>query len=412
MGESLLEKEAGDRCPARSRDRAPLLWRTVCAWLSLELVIVFVAPLCVPKTWYLSWYLRSKSVRATRDFLEGRALLVPDDVAGWRNKTCVAHGNWVIDEEGSRFAHDRAGRAGKPLRVMLLGSSIINGGTGVRNDQTISAYLENDRVEALNFGTMLYQLDQVLLRYRSEWYEYRAKEVIVGLDSASPEGLGNLYLPFLFRDEKNMPFLKPRFELSGGSLRLVPVRPGRQLARIPDDPELLEFLEKHDVFYHRFDDYRRTGFSPLAACYRLLSSKLSALRKYLRPGDERSGLLFALMREMVTAAREHGARVTFVMLPRRGEVPGRGADRVLPDAYSLLLRMIGSKGFAVVDGRRALLSSHKPVSELFHRDGVHYSPAANEVIARALASAIEKGHSGEENDAGQSAHGAPHCPAG
>ena len=105
---------------------------------------------------------------ATRKFLVGNAFFVPDKVAGWRNKPNVAIRNWVTDARGCRFAHQQLGLAKKPMRMMMLGSSMVNGGTGVRNDQTISAYLEDDRVEVLNFGTMMYSMDQCLLRYRAE----------------------------------------------------------------------------------------------------------------------------------------------------------------------------------------------------------------------------------------------------
>ncbi len=268
----------------------------------------------------------------------------------------------------------------------------MNGGTGVRNDQTISAYLEDNQVEALNFGTMLYSIDQCLLRYRCELYKYGARKVIVGLDSGPTESLRNVYVPFRMRDETNMPYLKPRFELIGGSLKLVPVDPELQLAGVPRSRELLTFLRKHDDFYRYFSDYCRTGFSPLAASYQFLFYKASNLFSYFLPEAGRNDLLLALMDEMVTEARKHGAEVVFVMLPIRTDLDERGVRRFLPDAYARTLRIVQSRNFVVVDGRRALLSSNGPVSRLFHEDGIHYGPAANKVIADALRTVVKTGY--------------------
>jgi len=326
---------------------------------------------------------------ATHKFLDGKAVLVPDKIAGWRTKPGVAIRNWITDTQGSRFAHQQLGLAKKPLRIMMLGSSMVNGGTAVRNDQTISAYLEDDQVEVLNFGTMMYSIDQCLLRYRAELYKYGARELIVGIESGPTDGLKNLYVPFRMRDEANMPFLKPRFELSGGSLKLVPVDPELQLAGVPRSRELLEFLAKHDDFYPHFSNYCRTGFSPLAACYKFLAYKASNLSSYFMPEKGRNDLLLALMAEMVKEGRKHGAEVIFVALPVQTDLAERGVHRFLPDAYARTLRIIQSRDFVVVDGRRALLSSNQPASQLLSEDGIHYKPTANKVIADALRTIVK-----------------------
>ena len=371
------------------RRKAPLLFRAICIWLALELAIAFIGPLCIPKSQYLSWYLGSGAVRATHEFLDGEAFLVPDKIAGWRNKPGVAIKNWILDTQGSRCAHRQPGSVKKSLRIMILGSSLMNGGTGVRNDQTISAYLEDNQVEALNFGTMIYSLDQCLLRYRSELYKYGARKVIVGVDSVPTEGLKNMYVPFRMREETNMPYLKPRFELSGGSLKLVSVDPEAQLAGVPQSRELLEFLRKHDDFYPHFSNYCRTGFSPLAAWYQFLFYKVSNLSRYFLPEEGGNDLLLALMDQIVAEARKHGAEVIFVALPVQADFGRGGIRRFLPDAYARTLRTIRSRNFVVVDARRVLLSSNEPVSQLFGEDGIHYRPAANKAIADALRTIVK-----------------------
>jgi poly-D-alanine transfer protein DltD len=99
------------------------------------------------------------------------------------------------------------------------------------------------------------------------------------------------------------------------------------------------------------------------------------------------------MDEMVREARKHGAEVVFVMLPVKADLAGQeGVRRFLPDVYARTLRIVQSRNFVVVDGRRALLSSKEPVSQFFHEDGIHYRPAANKVIADALRPIVNTGY--------------------
>ena len=48
--------------------------------------------------------------------------------------------------------------------------------------------------------------------------------------------------------------------------------------------------------------------------------------------------------------------------------------------------------FVVVDGRRALLSSNEPLSQLFNEGGTRYRPTANKVIADVLRTAVKTRH--------------------
>ena len=120
---------------------------------------------------------------STREFLDGDHLLLPDDVVGWSNRPDVAEGNWQIDSLGSRSSHPATALPGKAVRVLFLGSSMINGGTRVTNRETVAAFTEDADIEALNFGTMMYSLDQVLLSYTEKLEYLGADVIVVGLDA-------------------------------------------------------------------------------------------------------------------------------------------------------------------------------------------------------------------------------------
>jgi hypothetical protein len=362
----------------------PLLSRTVCVWLFIELIGIFILPVCIPRTSYLSWYLGPQAIEATHKFLRGDASLVPDKNSGWRNKPNFAKGNWVIDASGGRSTLQKRLEPFKGTRVIMLGNSMVNGGMHVSNNETISAFLETKDIEVLNFGTMVYSLDQCLLSYRYSLYKYNANLVIVGLDLGSIEGLLNHYIPFRVRDEKNMPYLKPRFELINGSMQLISISPESQLANIPDSPELLEFLEKHDQFYYYFRGYCRMGLFPLTASIRAIYRKMASLYEYLVADKGKDNLLLAVMDDMVYAARTHDAQVVFIMMPHQDDFTKTSIHRFFPDTYARMFHLIESRGFSVVDIRRVFLMSNQSASQLFHEDGTHYTPLANHLIARVL----------------------------
>jgi len=261
---------------------------------------------------------------------------------------------------------------------------MVNGGTHVKNNETISGYFEGGDVEALNFGTMMYSMDQCLLSYRHDLHKYQAKVVVVGLDLSSIGGLNNDYIPLRMREERNMPYLKPRYELTDGKLRLIPVHPEIQLARVPNNPELFDFLRKNDHYYDYFSGYCRMGLFPLSAFIRFAYHRVHKLCNYFIPDSETEDLLLAVMDNIVQTAREHGACVIFIMMPSEKEYSRRGIQSILPDLYSRALHIIRSGEFNVIDARQVLLLSRQPTAELFHEDGVHYKPLANRLIAQAL----------------------------
>src|SRR5262249_15875247 len=150
----------------------------------------------------------------------------------------------------------------------------INGGNHVQNDETISAYLEDPQIEAINLGTMLYTLDQSFLAYRDRFHEYEANVVLVGIDSEPVAGLQHDYVPLRFPAEANMPYLKPRFAMRDGELSLVPVHPREMLAEALRSPAgFLDFLSGNDSFYFEFETFERFGLLPLSGGLRYFYSR-------------------------------------------------------------------------------------------------------------------------------------------
>ena len=363
---------------------APLLSRILLIWLILEVAGCLVVPSFIPRSWYLSWYLGKKAREGTHRFLKGEAYLIPDEWCGWKNKPNANKENWIIDEHGARSTHLFKTQPVKSTRAVFLGSSMINGGMHISNNETISAFLETEDIEALNFGTMMYSADQCLQAYRHRLHRYNARVVFVGLDDVPTAPLKNLYIPLLMPQEKNMPYLKPRFELDGGSLRFINPPAEALLSRVPNSPALLQLLSMHDSFYTRFETYCRLGLMPLSAMSRFTYYKLINLLNYFRHDSEEDQLLAAVMNEMVREAEKHGAQVIFLTLPHQRTCIRPGIYRLLPDLYQDLVNKIRYQAFDVVDVREVFYKSGQPFDQLFMADGQHYTPLANRIIAEAL----------------------------
>jgi hypothetical protein len=363
---------------------APLLLRILLIWLILEVAGCLVVPSFIPRSWYLSWYLGKKGREETHRFLKGEAYLIPDEWCGWKNKPNANRENWIIDEHGARSTHLFTTQPAKSTRVVFLGSSMINGGMHISNNETISAFLETDDIEALNFGTMMYSVDQCLQAYRHRLHRYNARVVFVGLDGVPTAPLKNLYLPFRMQKEENMPYLKPRFELDGGSLRFINTPVEALLSRVPNSPVLLQFLSGHDSFYPQFETYCRFNLMPLSAMTRFTYYKLINLLNYFRHDLEGDQLLVAVMNEMVREAEKHGAQGIFLTLPTRRTCTRPGIYRFLPDVYQYYVNKLKNQGFNVVDIREIFYKCGQPFNQLFTADEVHYTPLANRIIAKAL----------------------------
>ena len=118
---------------------ASLLFSTSLLVLVIELIAITVVPMVIPDHIYLRAYLNDIAERNTEEILtDTDQFLIYDDVTGWRNRPNSGKGKWSIDQYGSRTNHPFTVEPSKPLRVLFLGSSLVNGGVNIIADQTAS----------------------------------------------------------------------------------------------------------------------------------------------------------------------------------------------------------------------------------------------------------------------------------
>ncbi len=372
------------------KERAPLLYRIFVFYFAAEFLTIFIIPFILPETTYLSLYLSNKAKEKTRLFFKNENSLIPDELAGWKNRPGMSRKNWVIDQHGSRATHDFSFQKQKPVRVMFLGSSMINGGTRITNKETISAYLEDAQIETLNFGTMMYSLDQVLLTYQDRLHRFNPDIIVVGIDIEPIAGLKNHYIPFRMPAEENVPYIKPRFELHSEKLNLIRVSAQRMLENIPENEALISFLSENDAFYYKFSSFCHMGMLPGSSGVRYIYLKTHRLLRYFKSDPQGELLLKAIVKQIRLEAKKHGASALFLMNTDETTLLQSGIHGYLKDLYEHELSLLKSSGARLIDVRAIFRESRMGSSALFDPDHSHYSAKGNKVIAEALKKEIHK----------------------
>lgn len=361
--------------------QAPLLSWSFGLLVVVELGALLLLPLLVDDGTYLSWYLTESAEESTESFLQGDHLLTPDSAVGWRSTPLRSVGLWETDSLGARSTGRGEWWDPEVLRVLALGSSVTNGGSGVSNQETITAFLETDRLRTLNFGTMLYGADQARMLYRSRLRALDADVVVLGLDGDPVGALVNTFVPLRRPWETNMPFVKPRYVLVGDELEKVTLSP-RVLLRRDARQELADSVAAHDGFYTRFRRFKHLQQTPLLAGLDWGLSRVFNRLGVFQGGEteRRERLLLAILHGLRDDVERDGARLVILAMP-----PGVGD----PEAdYHRRVRDWRDAGFRVVDGQSAFTGSGRPRGDLFHPDGVHLTPEGNAVLAAALGNAL------------------------
>ena len=352
--------------------------------MGVELGAAFLLPLAVPGERYLDRFQPARADSSVATFLRGEHTLLPDSTVGWRSAPLAREGSWRTDARGARATGRWEWGDPAALNVLFSGSSLINGGTTISNDETISAALEGPWIRTLDFGTMLYGVDQTLLDYRTRLRAFRPDVLVVGVDLDALAPIQNVWVPLRHPDEVLMPFVKPRFRLAGDSLELVPVDPWGLLP-LEERERLLRHIREEDGLVGRLDEFARFRQTPLMALalrvYRGIVSRVAPAT-----GDPREHLLLdRILEELRRTLEADGVRLVVLATP-----PGRSATGAELEVVRSRIERWRGAGFQVVDGGRAFVDHRVPGVVLFLEDGEHYTPAGNQVLAAALAEVLAR----------------------
>jgi hypothetical protein len=318
-----------------------------------------------------------------------RSYMVPDGELGW----VVAPDR---DKRGYRSNHAgiRADREYAPappagiLRLAAFGDSFTHA-SDVANPSTWEVRLEalGSHLEVLNFGVPGYGPDQAFLRYRREGRAFHPHVVLIGFMSENVGRVVNTFRPFYFPNS-GMAFGKPRFELDGDGLKLVPnpLPDEEAYGRVLTDPQReLARVGEHDYYYQRRSRRSALDFLPSVRLAWVVRDR------YFDQPIERGGVYnprseaFEISQRVVEAfyreVEKDGSLPVVVLFPQRRDLRARSEHK--PVIYASLLDAFRRRGLLTVDLMGAF-DRYDPQYSLARKKFIHYPPEGNEMVAHYL----------------------------
>ncbi|MEC8009585.1 MAG: hypothetical protein VX185_02340 [Pseudomonadota bacterium] len=388
------------------------------AWLVTE-VALLIAPSLLPDTWYLKGYLSDTAEEKTLEFLNNKNATIPDEDLGWVNKKNLSLGSWVIDQWGGR--HHKPIALDKPentYRTVILGSSLMNGNNAVDNNGTISAILDENlnkeahellpqfaihNHEVLNFATMMYGMDQILVQIKKSIINFRPDMLVIGLHEEPIDSLNNVYIPFRLPEEENMPYVKPQFEIQENQL-VFHKAPLKLLN--PMSQDTVDYFKKQDHFFYNFERFQHFGFMPLGDELSKIYLKAQNMQSYWSPQESEYQLLRTLMADLQAYADKKGIKIVYLYLPTPRGLDRGGIWKFMPDYYAQRLQWLqkpwsqaelahlestpDTRKPMVLDIRNYFKTSNISTDKLYAEDYFHFSKQGNKTIADAIEDLVFK----------------------
>ena len=315
--------------------------------------------------------------------------MVFDADLGWTIRPNARKSIYQANSRGLRASreYDLAPPADR-VRIAAFGDSFTHA-SGVPNAFTWEERLEQLQpgLEVMNFGIPGSDPGQGLLRYRREGIAFHPGIVLIGMMSENINRMVNTFRPFYF-SRSGLPFSKPRFELHGGRLVLLPnpIRSLDEYRNLLHDPErMLPRLGEHDYFYRRYHRRSRNDFLPSVRFLRVIGDQYFdqpiLLHGVYNVRAEAYGVTLAVLRQHYREALANGSLPVILLFPQRSDVVGRLAGR--PQAYQPLLDELRRSGERVLDLGDGF-ARYDPQGEMTKRKFIHYPKGGNEMVAQAV----------------------------
>lgn len=381
--------------PARKKIAFSLVL-IICLWLALEAV-------CLGGLWALKRYkyleyqpaLLADLKSLLKENLELQlstpaTYLMFDPDLGWTIRPNSVKTQYRSNSQGLRATREY-GLEPPPdkVRIEAFGDSFTHA-SNVPTGFTWEERLEeiDPGLEVMNFGIPGAEISQGFLRYRREGVRYHPDLVLIGFMSENINRMVNEFRPFYF-PRGSIPFSKPRFELRGDRLVLVP-NPMRSLddyrALLRDPDPWLPRLGEHDYFYHRNVRRSRCDFLPSVRFARIMEDQyfhepIFGSDGLYNPRSEAYAVTFRVLDGFYREAIRNGSVPVLVMYPDRQDILRRHAGR--NESYQPLLDELRRRSFRVVDLGDGF-ERYDPEAKMTRKRFIHYTRQGNRMAARWL----------------------------
>ena len=289
------------------------------------------------------------------------------------------------------------------VRIASFGDSFTHCDE-VRNADTWQEKLRqfNGNLEDLNFGVGGIGLDQAFLRYETDGIDFHPDIVLIGF---MPENICrhvNVYRPF-YSPNTNTPLAKPRFTISDSRLAMVenPMSELTKYDELLQHPEIvLPQLGRNDYFYQS-PAYYKNGPIDFLSSVRLIKTVVCQCRRlagkhstiitggYYNTKSEAYQLTLMILDEFVRSAPNRGSVPIIVVLPDRVDIVRYRRDG--KRKYDPLIKEFEKSGYEYIDLMHAFDTHAEDIriDDIVHS---HYTPLANELVARYLDEYLKERH--------------------
>jgi len=314
------------------------------------------------------------------------------------------HDLWSdYDDHGARADGTplAAQRSPELMRVAAFGCSFTHGRSCPDAD-TWPCQLERLRsgqIEVANLGVLDYGPDQALLRERRELPLLQPDEVWFGWRPGASMRITTVYPAALYHTRDSLAF-KPRFELDGSNLRVVPNparSPADYMRLCTDQRAFLEAIGGHDLWIARTP----VAWAPFGSSWRHRFALSRLLLTLDEDGDRDPApwladrntpvarLMQAIVLQMAKEAGDASARFRLIVLPDRNDL--RWRQRTGMQGYwSDQVVQWSARGIEALDVSPALESAGgADQTDLWLDDG-HYGPLLNAAVAEFLATRVSR----------------------
>lgn len=272
-------------------------------------------------------------------------------------------------------------------RVALVGDSFVLG-----EETTFESSWGNQLqsllppgCQVLNFGVTAYGIDQMYLRYDRDVKPWRPNVVILGLTHGAPERTLGVY-GFLIVTDANWPWAKPRFILHSGELVQVnrPLISSSQIYAFPSIRQV-PFIQ-YDRWFGP-EEWEQPNWESFYASYvfRFLTTcyPLYGISRAEVSDEALASINLAFFKRFAQDVSAQGTVPLVLYLPKK--------DDYLEKPEKLRsLQLLRTGGVRHMDLTGCLRSL--PMENLFvrGRDGGHYTPAGNKLVAACLHSEVAR----------------------
>ena len=347
-----------------------------------DVLVSLALSVVLPDSYYLKHYLYDSFEETTGEFLAGEAQLLPDAKTGWVNRPGQTVAGSVFEEDGTRrSARYEQNEAGDMRTVLFLGSSLIHGGFGVFDEETIASYLAMTGVRSVNHGTMMYSVDQSLL-FLQNHVDAPPDAIVVGVED-NVMAMDNMFVPFREREQENMPFLKPRLRIADEEILVAQPELARQ-GSIESMVNYLDTLRAFDGSYDAYVRFKRLGLLPVSRSILYFWNRVAVVLPDRADYERRLQLQKIALLEMQNVALAADARLIVVRFSTPRSQKRRLLNIFVDDPRNSHESEIRSLGLPVIDVQSLLRSSGQPMDQMYAEDGLHLTALANEQVADAI----------------------------